>query len=53
MIGPPSGTLIWLVAGFTDLRRGFEGLCAMVQNLKRLIFLLYRWLAVWRLNKRP
>jgi transposase len=32
MIGPPSGTLIWLVAGFTDLRRGFDGLCAMVQN---------------------
>ena len=22
-------------------------LCAMVQNLKRLLFLLYQWLAVW------
>lgn len=32
MIGPPSGTQIWLVAGFTDLRRGFDGLCAQVQN---------------------
>jgi transposase len=32
MISLPSGTLIWVVAGFTDLRRGFDGLCAMVQN---------------------
>jgi len=32
MISLPSGTLIWIVAGFTDLRRGFDGLCAMVQN---------------------
>jgi transposase len=32
MIGPPSGTRIWLVAGFTDLRRGFDGLCAQIQN---------------------
>jgi len=32
MIGPPSGVRIWIVAGFTDLRRGFDGLCAQVQN---------------------
>ena len=28
-------------------------LCAMVQNLKRLIFPLYHWLAAWWLCKRP
>ena len=28
-------------------------LCAMVQNLKRLLFLLYQWLVVWWPNKRP
>ncbi len=28
----PSGTRIWIVAGFTDLRRGFVGLGAMVQT---------------------
>ena len=27
-------------------------LSAMVQNLKRLLFLLYQWLAVWWLSKR-
>jgi transposase len=32
MIGPPSGVRIWIVAGFTDLRRGFDGLCAQVQQ---------------------
>ena len=32
MISLPSGTLIWIVAGFTDLRRGFDGLSAMIQN---------------------
>jgi transposase len=32
MIGLPSGVRIWIVAGFTDLRRGFDGLCAQVQN---------------------
>jgi transposase len=31
MIGPPSGTRIWLVAGQTDLRKGVDGLCALVQ----------------------
>jgi transposase len=32
MIGPPSGTRIWLVAGYTDLRKGVDGLCALVQS---------------------
>jgi transposase len=32
MFGPPSGTRIWLVAGHTDLRRGVDGLSALVQN---------------------
>jgi len=27
----PNGTRIWLVAGATDMRRGFDGLAAMVQ----------------------
>ena len=32
MIGPPTGTRIWLVAGFSDLRRGVDGLSAQVQT---------------------
>lgn len=28
----PSGTRIWLAAGATDMRRGFEGLAALVQQ---------------------
>lgn len=32
MIGLPNGARIWVVAGFTDLRRGFDGLSALVQN---------------------
>jgi len=32
MIGLPSGTRIWIVAGVTDLRRGFTGLSGMVQT---------------------
>ncbi len=28
----PSGTRIWLVAGATDMRRGFDGLAALVQQ---------------------
>ena len=31
MIGLPSGTRVWLVAGHTDMRKGFDGLAAMVQ----------------------
>jgi transposase len=32
MIGPPTNTQIWIAAGVTDLRRGFTGLSALVQN---------------------
>ena len=32
MIGMPAGTRIWIVAGVTDLRRGFTGLSGMVQT---------------------
>lgn len=32
MIGAPSGVLIWLVTGATDLRKGLDGLAALVQN---------------------
>ena len=32
MIGPPSNTRIWIVAGHTDMRKGFDGLAAMVQT---------------------
>ncbi|WP_154935630.1 IS66 family insertion sequence element accessory protein TnpB, partial [Klebsiella michiganensis] len=28
----PSGTKIWLVAGITDMRNGFNGLAAKVQT---------------------
>jgi len=30
--GEPAGTRIWIVAGVTDMRRGFLGLAAMVQT---------------------
>jgi transposase len=32
MIGLPAGTRIWIVAGVTDLRRGFVGLSGVVQT---------------------
>jgi transposase len=32
MIALPAGTQIWIAAGFTDLRRGFTGLSAVVQT---------------------
>lgn len=28
----PTGTRIWLAAGVTDMRKGFTGLSALVQN---------------------
>ena len=31
-IGPGTGTQIWIVAGVTDMRRGFVGLSGMVQT---------------------
>jgi len=30
MIAPPAGVKIWLVAGVTDMRRGFDGLASLV-----------------------
>jgi len=32
MMGLPAGVRIWLAAGFTDLRKGFDGLSALVQT---------------------
>jgi len=32
MIGLPARTRIWLVAGATDMRRGMDGLAAIVQG---------------------
>ena len=32
MIGLPANTRVWLAAGHTDMRRGFNGLAAMVQT---------------------
>jgi transposase len=32
VIEPPAGMKIWIAAGVTDLRRGFDGLSAQVQN---------------------
>jgi transposase len=32
MIGLAAGTRIWIVAGVTDMRRGFVGLSGMVQT---------------------
>lgn len=32
MLGVPPGSRVWLVAGFTDLRKGFDGLAALVQT---------------------
>ena len=31
MIGLPAGTRIYLAAGVTDMRKGFDGLAALVQ----------------------
>ena len=35
MITPPSGQRVWLVGGATDLRKGFDGLAALVQEKLR------------------
>jgi transposase len=32
MIAPPPGVRIWLAAGVTDMRKGFDGLAALVQR---------------------
>ncbi|WP_350030208.1 IS66 family insertion sequence element accessory protein TnpB [Caballeronia sp. GAWG1-1] len=33
MIGPLTNTRIWVAAGFTDMRCGFDGLAAKVQTV--------------------
>lgn len=33
MIGPSANTRVWLVAGVTDMRKGFDGLAAEVQTV--------------------
>ena len=30
--GPPPGVRVWLAAGATDMRRGFDGLARQVQE---------------------
>ena len=32
MIPVPSGGQVWLATGFTDMRKGFDGLAALVQD---------------------
>jgi transposase len=32
MIGLPPGTRIWIAAGLTDMRKGFDGLAALIQE---------------------
>ena len=32
MIGLPAGTRVWIAAGHTDMRKGFNGLAALVQS---------------------
>jgi transposase len=32
MIAPPSSTRVWLAAGHTDMRKGFNGLSMLVQS---------------------
>lgn len=33
MLGPPSGTRVFLACGVTDMRKGFDGLAALVQSV--------------------
>jgi len=35
MISLPAGSRIWIVAGITDMRNGFNGLASLVQNTLR------------------
>lgn len=35
MIGPPAGVRVYLAAGVTDMRKGFDGLAALVQSRLR------------------
>jgi hypothetical protein len=33
----PSGTPVWLAAGHTDMRKGFDGLALMIQEVRKRI----------------
>jgi len=33
MITPPSGVRVWLAAGVTDMRKGFDGLAMLIQSV--------------------
>lgn len=35
MMSLPAGSRIWIVAGITDMRNGFNGLASRVQNTLR------------------
>jgi len=35
VIGLPTGTRVWLAAGVTDMRKGFDGLSMLVQAVLR------------------
>ena len=41
MIPVPSGARVWLAAGHTDMRKGFDGLALLVQETLRRD--LHRW----------
>jgi transposase len=32
MIGPPGNARVWLAAGVTDMRKGFDGLATLIQQ---------------------
>ncbi len=36
MIALPAGTRVWIAAGVTDMRKGFDGLAAIVQTTLEL-----------------
>jgi transposase len=36
MIGPPTGTRVYLACGVTDMRRGFDSLSAQVESVLHL-----------------
>ena len=44
MIGLTASTKVWLVTGVTDMRRGFDGLAAIVQTTLAAIRLMARCL---------
>ena len=43
LIGFPTGVRVWLAAGITDMRRGFDGLASLIQGtlLEDLLVVIY------------